>query len=304
MQMQKIIDYIEEHIKEDISGIQLAQIAGYSPFHFYKLFQKTVGYSVMDYVLKRKLQYALNDIGKGEKIIKIAMEYGFETHAGFTKAFKRCFGSPPQTYRMHCPLSIPRKPDLRTLRQKKVGGIVMQPKIVERATFHVGGMLFDNNIRDVSYTRDAPAFWSQRGLTNGETETRLYDILSPTKHGEYCINLKRDNDDHSFTYLFAVSIEKECQVPTDMMKLQIPSATYAVFTTPLVTTSNFVNSIKGTWAYILEEWLPHSLYEINETTFDFEYYDERCHHWLHDKINMEIYIPIQKKSEEHPLSDV
>jgi AraC family transcriptional regulator len=100
--LQQVIDYIEEHIKDEIAPESLATMTGYSPYHFYRVFQKYTGYTLMDYVVKRRLQYALHELVNGKKVIQIAMDYGFETHAGFTKAFKKCFGSPPSLYKIHC----------------------------------------------------------------------------------------------------------------------------------------------------------------------------------------------------------
>ena len=101
-----------------------------------------------------------------------------------------------------------------------------------------------------------------------------------------------------FTYLFAVNYDQDVQLPAGLTKLQIPDATYAVFRTPLVEVEQFVSSIKGTWQYILEDWLPQSLYEVDETSYDFEYYDEHCHDWEYEKIYMEIYLPIKEKNRE------
>lgn len=56
---------------------------------------------------------------------------------------------------------------------------------------------------------------------------------------------------------------------------------------------DLVDSINGTWTYILQEWFPNSQYEIDEDKFDFEHYDEHCHPWEDDKASMEIYIPIK-----------
>ncbi len=57
-----------------------------------------------------------------------------------------------------------------------------------------------------------------------------------------------------------------------------------------------MNSIQGTWKYIIEEWFPTSGYEIDETKFDYEYYDERCHPWEYEKVSMEIHIPIKPQN--------
>jgi AraC family transcriptional regulator len=291
--MQFVIDYIENYIKDDIDPEKLAKMVGYSPYHFYRMFQKNIGYTLMDYVLKRKLQYALYELAHGKKILEIAMDYGFETHAGFTKAFKKCFGSPPSLYKRHCPISLPQKLDLLSIQQKNVGGILMQPMIVDLPSFWVAGKTFEMDMKNVSFTRDAPAFWDQKGLDDGSIETLLYSVLSPKKHGEFCINLSET--ENQFTYLFALEDDGTTLLPAGLTRFQIPSATYAVFRTPLVEAKQFASAIKGTWKYILEDWFPNSSYEVDEAGFDFEYYDEHCHYWDYDKIYMEIYIPIMAR---------
>lgn len=293
--LQQVIDYIDDHIKEKLYPEYLAKMVGYSPYHFYRIFHKHLGYTLMDYVLKRKLQYALHDLVMGKKIIDIAVEYGFETHAGFTKAFKKSFGSPPSLYRIHCPISLPQKPDLSRLQHMKLGGIVMQPKITTRPAFWVIGKTFEGKVKNVSYTRDEPAYWNQPGLNDGSIERMLYEQLKPKKHGEYCINLHSSEIDGGFTYLFSVEYEEDMKPSKELTRVKIPASTYAVFKTPSVSVEHFFTSIKGTWQYILEDWLPHSSYEVNEDSFDFEYYDEKCHYWDFDKIYMEIHIPIKEK---------
>lgn len=293
--LQQVIDYIEEHIKDQIDSEKLAAMAGYSPYHFYRIFHKHTGYTLMDYVVKRKLQYALHELVNGKKVIEIAMDYGFDTHAGFTKAFKKCFGSPPSLYKIHCPKSLPQKLDLIAIHQKNTGGIVMQPMIVNRESFTVAGKTFKVNVENVSYTRDAPAIWDQEGLADGSIERLLYQSLAPKKHGEYCINLSSTAAEDTFTYLFAVELDADTSLPGGLTTLQLPAATYAVFRTPSVEVEKFASAIKGTWKYILEDWFPQSSYEVDDTAYDFEYYDEHCHHWDFEKVYMEIHIPIKDR---------
>ena len=294
--IQKTIDYIDENIHEEITVDMLARIAGFSTYHYYRVFSSMAGLSVMEYVTKRKLQYALYELNNGKRIIDIAMNYGFETHAGFTKAFKRYFGYPPNLYRVHAPIGVPQKVDLYKLKTNKIGGVVMQPKIIEKAAFKVVGYEFKNSIKNALHTRDIPAFWAQRGLTDGTCETKLYKYLKPPRHGEYCICINADMYTDKFSYLLGVAVDNFDLAKDDMYKLEIPTATYAVFTTPPVEEKDFVNSIKGTWKYILEEWFPYSGYEIVDGKYDFEYYDEHCHTSEHEKIYMEIYVPIKAKS--------
>lgn len=96
--IQNSIDYIEEHLKTDITAKELSEMAGFSLFHYYRLFQKAVGMPVMQFILRRKLLNAVYEIQCGAKILDTALMYGFETQAGFYKAFVREFGYTPSQF--------------------------------------------------------------------------------------------------------------------------------------------------------------------------------------------------------------
>ncbi|MBO5242413.1 MAG: helix-turn-helix domain-containing protein [Lachnospiraceae bacterium] len=96
--IQDSIDYIEDNIKCEISAQELSERAGFSLFHYYRLFQTAVGLPVMQYILRRRLLNAIYEIECGNKMIDTALLYGFETHAGFYKAFAREFGCTPTQY--------------------------------------------------------------------------------------------------------------------------------------------------------------------------------------------------------------
>ena len=96
--IQKTLDYVDSNIKEDITAEELAEVAGYSVFHFYRLFQSAVGISVMQYVLRRKLLYVIYEIGLERKKNEVVYEYGFETYSGFYRAFIREIGYTPAQY--------------------------------------------------------------------------------------------------------------------------------------------------------------------------------------------------------------
>ena len=96
--IQDTIDYIEANLRAEMTAAELAELAGYSVFHFYRIFQSEVGMPVMQYILKRKLLNAIYEIGTGKKKIDAALEYGFETYAGFYKSFVRELGYTPADY--------------------------------------------------------------------------------------------------------------------------------------------------------------------------------------------------------------
>ncbi len=96
--IQESINYIEDNLKVEILAQELSDRAGFSLFHYYRVFQTEVGLPVMQYVLRRKLLHAIYEISQGGKMIDVALQYGFETHGGFYKAFVREFGCTPTQY--------------------------------------------------------------------------------------------------------------------------------------------------------------------------------------------------------------
>ncbi len=95
---QQVLNYIEENLKAEIDAEELAAMAGYSLFHFYRLFQQATGMPVMQYILRRRLLYAIYEMQGSEKRIQVALEYGFDTYAGFYRAFQRMFQCTPTQY--------------------------------------------------------------------------------------------------------------------------------------------------------------------------------------------------------------
>ncbi|MGL4739011.1 MAG: helix-turn-helix transcriptional regulator, partial [Cellulosilyticaceae bacterium] len=103
--MFSCIKYIENHIKEALTAGRIAEEVGYSVYHLSHVFREEMGMAMMEYVKERKLICASLELVAGKKIIDIAMEYGYHTHSGFSKAFKKKFGFPPtfiNAMRMSC----------------------------------------------------------------------------------------------------------------------------------------------------------------------------------------------------------
>jgi len=100
-ELQGVIEYIDANLKEEISIAALADMAGYSPWHFYRVFGESTGKPVMEYIRTQRLRAALDELTQGRKMCDIAVDYGFATQAGFCKAFQRQFGCSPTEYKEH-----------------------------------------------------------------------------------------------------------------------------------------------------------------------------------------------------------
>ena len=100
--IQESLDYIETNIAAELSAQELADRAGFSLFHYYRLFQAATGMPVMQYILRRRLLHAIYAVRCGSSGIDAAMRYGFDTYAGFYKAFRREFGRTPSQFLKTC----------------------------------------------------------------------------------------------------------------------------------------------------------------------------------------------------------
>ena len=110
--IQKSLDYIEENLQTEISAAELAEAAGFSLFHYYRLFQQATGMPVMQYILRRRLLHGIYAMRQGGSKIDAALLYGFDTYAGFYKAFCREFGSTPSEFLKFCRAKRPYRIDL------------------------------------------------------------------------------------------------------------------------------------------------------------------------------------------------
>jgi AraC family transcriptional regulator len=297
--IQNVLDAIDNRITESITPRELARDFGYSTFHFSRLFSRVAKIPPMAYITRRKLQYALFDISCGEKIIDVALKYGFETHAGFTRAFKKCFGYPPSLYRIHAICRRPARMELDELKSIVSGGRLMNTEIVELKPFNVVGFTSRHKMPDVRFTHDVPLYWETSNMDTAAPLTRLHDVFSQSKHTEYCVCFDIDQATGEFTYLLGVGVdnpEELSRLEPDMYKMKMPGGLYARFTTPLVEDSKLHQTVSDLWKNVLDHWLPASVYKFDEKRYDFEYYDERDHPWeTNGMVQMDIYLPLQKR---------
>ena len=110
--IQQSLDYIEDNLQTEITAAELAEMAGFSLFHYYRLFQQATGMPVMQYILRRRLLHGIYAIKEGSTKIDAALLYGFDTYAGFYKAFCREFGSTPSDFLKSCRAKRPYRIDL------------------------------------------------------------------------------------------------------------------------------------------------------------------------------------------------
>ncbi len=102
--VQKMQDYIEMHLNEPITLLQLARAAGYSPWYAARIFKEATGRAPFEYIRSFRLTKAAFTLRDEERsVLDVALDFVFDSHEGFTRAFSKEFGLPPKRYSQKTP---------------------------------------------------------------------------------------------------------------------------------------------------------------------------------------------------------
>ena len=275
------IQYIEDHITEDITVEDVAKCVGVSSFYFQKGFAMLCGFSVSEYIRNRRLALAGNELlVTEEKIIDIAMKYGYDSPDSFTKAFTRFHGVTPTSVRKDAVLLKSFAP--LKLKISLEGGYLMDYKIVRKEEFTVIA-----NAKTFPYEgakESIPQFW-QEHFQSGKGAVVC---------GWYGINIDLEMGQENFEYLIADPYNPQKEVPEGIEIRTIPAFEWAVFPCrgAMPTALQDVNT------KIYTEWLPALKEYEFAAGYCVEYYDDPTKYekgTLDENYYCEIWIPIKKK---------
>lgn len=184
------IQYIENHMSDELSVDDIAKHIGISSFYYQKGFSMLCGFTVTEYIRNRRLALAGNEIiGTDQKIIEIAMKYGYDSPDSFTKAFTRFHGSTPTAVRKDNAM-------LKSFAPLKIkvlleGGYLMDYRIEKKEEFTVIA-----NAKTFAYENAKeiiPQFWREH-YASGKSQAIC---------GEFGINIDEMMGMDTFEYLIA-----------------------------------------------------------------------------------------------------
>lgn len=102
--VNRVQEYIQSNLKQPMTLHDIAQYAGYSPWYISKIFKEYMDKTIFEYIRSVRLtNAALNLRDKDTQVIDVALEFIFDTHEGFTRAFSKEFGITPKKYSKQAP---------------------------------------------------------------------------------------------------------------------------------------------------------------------------------------------------------
>lgn len=281
IRFKNALNYIEENLTSHIELEEIANKAYFSLYHFHRIFGAIVGDNMKEFIRKRRLTEAGNDLIKSnERIIDIAFKYQFGSQAAFTRSFKKMYGITPMQYRKNGEnLVLYQKKKLTDIRLKHLdGGISMEPKIIEKDSFMAVGMKYYGSNKN----NETLELWKTFNSRMGEIKNVVNDKIAMG----VCEFVENFTDESKFTYFACQEVDSFKNIPQGMQGLTVEKNKYAVFTH-----KGPVDRLGDTYEYIYGSWLPRSEYQLAES-HDFEYYDERFNPG-HKDSELDIYIPIK-----------
>ncbi len=251
--VRKAVDYMEEHLEDDISVQDVAAAVYLSPFFLQRGFSLMTGYGIGEYLRCRRLYRAALDLRQTEdRVIDVALRYAYETPESFARAFSRFHGATPSQVRAGAPVRafLPLKITINVQ-----GGDRMDFKVVPLFGFKVIGFQREFSYED-AYA-EIPKFWDEicekyaASVYAGNEPANPYEkALVDNCIGEYgvCID---DLDGGKFRYLVAGKYAGG-EVPEGMAVYEFPRGEWAVFDCvgPMPEALQSVNT------RIFREWLP------------------------------------------------
>lgn len=249
-QLNESIAYLEAHMDGEVRIEEAAKRTLTSTFHYQRLFHMVTGVTVAEYVRKRRLTLAAQELQQGKrKVLDVALKYGYQTPESFSKAFVKLHGIPPsEAKRAGVNLkAIPRM----SFQIRIKGESEMKYRIEEKDSFEVMGVERQISTVDGQNYVEIPKFWT--GVW--ETAQGKTMVKKAGKLGFLGICADMNEEQSKFTYMIAV--EKSGIPEPGMATRKIPAQTWAVFEA----TGPLPKSIQAVWDRIFSEWFPSTGYE-------------------------------------------
>lgn len=270
--LNRAVEYLEEHLEEpDLR--EAAKIACCSPYHFQRMFSLLAGAPLSEYIRRRRMSRAAADLQDGEKIVDVALKYGYSSPTAFNRAFQAVHGLPPSAAKAPG-AALKSYPPLRFA--ITVQGVEeMEYRIEKKDAFRIVGVSAPLGKDMEENFKNVPGLWG-RAAVDG-TIPRLAALMDGEPKGLLGVC---DGLDSSRYYIAAAS---SAPAEGGLEEYTVPAFTWAVFPGK----GESAAAVQALERRVVAEWLPTSGYEYAEGPDVEVYLDPGC-------TRFEVWIPVVK----------
>lgn len=282
--LKESLDYLETNLAGEIDIDTAARIACCSSYHYQRMFGYITGVTLAEYIRRRRLTMAAVELQCTlERVIDIALKYGYESPDAFTRAFQKLHGVTPSAARE--PGVILKAYPPISFHISIRGDQDMNYKIVDQPGFKLVGKTIQVSTQDGENYIKIPQFWAQcaKDGTFAELNKVAAQTLTIGPQGTLigsCLNYNPQT--HIFTYLIGTETDLE-QAPPGLDLVEIPPMAWAVFES----VGAMPEAIQNLNKRIYSEWFPTTGYQ-RDGEYDMEVYpwgdttspDYRCEVWI------------------------
>lgn len=291
--MTEVVNYIEEHITDDIDFSIVSKIVCCGVYQFGRIFSYVVGISLSEYVRRRRLSLAGLELQAGNnKVIDVALNYGYNSPEAFSRAFRDMHGITPKEA---CTLGVKLRLYPRiTFHISIKGDEDMEYRIEEKGKITVVGVVknlgkwtlsIDEKKSNVARIKE---IWNE--YLNGSTDEVVGNKYKLYRPPFWQIGVTHTIDNGET--ILAIGAESDGKEYKDLETYEIPTGTWAVFTGKGAV-NNPDHPLHGSlMTRIMSEWLPSSGYE-KSMNCEIEIYGPG--NAVANDYTCEIWIPVKKK---------
>lgn len=255
--LNQLVDYIEEHLDEELSLGEVAKTLGLSEYHLKRMFSFIAGVSMGEYIRNRRLACANRELVEGQTVTAVAFNYGYQSLEGFSRAFREWSGYlPSEVIKNKIQKSYPRLSFYVDVR----GGVSMEFRIEQKNKFNLVGVKEEVPIqfegRNEAIQKLVQSITEeQKAEMHKLTDVYPYQVLNAS----YDFDDGRMNEQGKLTHMIGIATTKENSY-FDLQQMEIEERTWAVFPNQ----GEFPRVLQETWGKIYSEWLPTSGYKLVE----------------------------------------
>lgn len=278
--LNEAMDYIEKHLAEELGYEEIARKACCSAYHFQRMFTYMAGVSLSEYIRRRRMSLAAAELSAGEKVIDVALKYGYASPTAFNRAFQAIHGMAPSGAKKEG-VSLKSYPPLRF--QIIVKGVEeMNYRIEEKKAFRIVGISAPLSGEIEKNFAVVPQMW-ERAVREGIL-ARLAGLMDSQPEG--ILGVSACGDEEQWKYYIAVATTSK--LADGLEEYIVPAATWAIFSG-----EGTNRSVQELERRIVTEWLPSSGYEYANAP-DIEVYLNADP----ENARYEVWIPVIKKKEK------